>query len=182
MPTLPPLDHSRDDSLSSPVSDLHPRAASSLSQYNTDSPSFAASPASLVGSISRRNRRSLAAWAQKTSSAFANLSISQPSALRSSGSASSLSKASRSSVATPLTPPLLDNDTLDTADLSRPETPALADLSLTHKRRLTLQRIPTPPQETRPASSGAEPVPKMHQTSSRLLRMTEDERPFTKVC
>lgn len=26
------------------------------------------------------------------------------------------------------------------------------------------------------------PSPKMHQTSSRLLRMTDDERPFTRVC
>jgi hypothetical protein len=32
-----------------------------------------------------------------------------------------------------------------------------------------------------PASSARAPDKKMHQTSSRLLRMTEDERPFTKV-
>ncbi|KAJ5232672.1 hypothetical protein N7468_005628 [Penicillium chermesinum] len=174
MPTLPSLDHSRDESLS-PVQDL-PRAPSSLSQY----PELTLTSASAVGSISRRNRRSLAAWAQKTSSAFANLSISQPAPLRSTGSSGSLSKASKPAVASLLTPPLLDGDTPDPTDLSRPDSPALADLHLSHKRRLTLQRIPTPPQESRPPSSGAELVSKMHQTSSRLLRMTEDERPFTK--
>jgi hypothetical protein len=51
------------------------------------------------------------------------------------------------------------------------------------RRRLTIQRIPTPPQETRSSQSGPAPnaPSKMHQTSSKLLRMTEDERPFTKV-
>lgn len=178
MPTLPSLDHSRDDSLS-PVPDP-PRATSSLSQYPETS--FTTSPASLVGSISRRNRRSLAAWAQKRSSAFANLSISQTSTLRPSGSSGSLSKPSKTAVASPLTPPLLDGDAADSSELPRPDSPALADLNLSHQRRLTLQRIPTPPQETLVPSSSAEPIPKMHQTSSRLLRMTEDERPFTKVC
>lgn len=143
---------------------------------------------SVVGSISRRNRRSFAALAQKTSSALASLStistISQPptyntpSTLRSSNSSGSLSKLTKSSASTPLTPPF-DGDPYEQLPASRSVSP---EPSL-QRRRLTLQRVPTPPHDPRPVPTGAAPTapPKMHQTSSRLLRMTEDERPFTKV-
>ncbi|KAF3394641.1 Developmental regulator flbA [Penicillium rolfsii] len=142
---------------------------------------------SVVGSISRRNRRSFAALAQKTSSALASLStistISQPpsyntpSTLRSSNSSGSLSKVTKSSASTPLTPPL-DGDLYEQLPTSRSVSP---EPSL-QRRRLTLQRVPTPPHDSRPVPTGAtlNAHPKMHQTSSRLLRMTEDERPFTK--
>lgn len=53
-------------------------------------------------------------------------------------------------------------------------------------RRNTIQLLSRSPTPSGPASLFEDsvflrPVSKMHQTSSRLLRMTEDERPFTKV-
>jgi hypothetical protein len=77
-----------------------------------------------------------------------------------------------------LTPPF-DGDPYEQLPASRSVSP---EPSL-QRRRLTLQRVPTPPHDPRPVPPGAAPTvpPKMHQTSSRLLRMTEDERPFTKV-
>ncbi|KAJ5681086.1 hypothetical protein N7536_012225 [Penicillium majusculum] len=131
-------------------------------------------PDSDFGGTISRNRRSFAALAQKTSNALASLSGST---LRSSTSYGSLSKPHKLS-ATPVTPPF-DSDTyLQLTGTSRPSSPALVDNppNSLPKRRLTIQRLPTPPHETRPPP----PAPKMHQTSSRLLRMTEDERPFTK--
>jgi hypothetical protein len=76
-----------------------------------------------------------------------------------------------------LTPPL-DGDPYEQLPASRSVSPESSQ-----RRRLTLQRVPTPPHDLRPVAPGAAPTapPKMHQTSSRLLRMTEDERPFTKV-
>jgi hypothetical protein len=138
------------------------------SHYREDSlPTSPDFTGSVVGSISR-NRRSFAALAQKTTVALGL----QNSSLRSSTSYSSLSKS------TPLTPPLDDTYEQLTGS-SRPCSPALADSTTSLKRRFTLQRLPTPPQESRSDPPGGSP--KMHQTSSRLLRMTEDERPFTKV-
>lgn len=207
----PSPNHYREDSLypdpSVPDSALLPsthfRAASSTTTTtnttnttttNPSSPPTTDPPAtsttfsgSVVGSISRRNRRSFAALAQKTTSALASLStistISQPptyntpSTLRSSNSSGSLSKLTRSSTSTPLTPPL-DGDPYEQLPASRSVSPEPSS----HRRRLTLQRAPTPPHDSR-LPSGAAPIApaKMHQTSSRLLRMTEDERPFTKV-
>ena len=189
---LSSVNHSRDDSLPVPVPDpsidSRPRASSSSTSPATDPPAYPPSfTGSVVGSISRRNRRSFAALAHKTSTALASLStISQTAtttALRPSASSSSLSKHAKVASASPLTPPLSDGDTNEQLpDFSRPASPAVADSTPALKRRLTLQRIPTPPQEPRSAPTGAAPVaPNMHQTSSRLLRMTEDERPFTKV-
>ncbi|KAJ5422309.1 Winged helix-turn-helix transcription repressor DNA-binding [Penicillium cf. griseofulvum] len=137
------------------------------SHSREDSPSV---PYSDFGGSISRNRRSFAALAQRTSHAFTSLSGTT---LRSSTSYSSLSKPKLSA---PVTPPF-DGDTyVQLTGTSRPSSPALVD-NLPNsllKRRLTI-RLPTPP-ETRPSP----PEPKMHQTSSRLLRMTEDERPFTK--
>jgi hypothetical protein len=159
MPTQP-RSHSREDSLSVPDT--------------SDPLTFTGS---VVGSISRRNRRSFAAIAQKTSSAFA--SFSTQTSLRSSNSNVSLSR-SRFSGATPWTPPF-DENYVQLTETSRPCSPALVDAlsNPPQKRPLTLQRLPTPPHENRTSPPGG--PPKMHQTSSRLLRMTEDERPFTKV-
>ncbi|KAJ5569645.1 uncharacterized protein N7459_009075 [Penicillium hispanicum] len=191
MPTLPSVNHFREESLPAvpDPSVPRPRADSSSSTIpTTDPPAFPSTfTGSVVGSISRRNRRSFAALAQKTSNALASLStISNASTipLRSSPSSSSLYKQARAIVAAnPLTPPLSAGDTNEPfLDRSRPSSPALIEPQFAHKRRLTLQRVPTPPQEPRLVPPGSVPValPKMHQTSSRLLRMTEDERPFTK--
>jgi hypothetical protein len=53
-------------------------------------------------------------------------------------------------------------------------------------RRNTIQLVPSPeaasPLPFSDAAASTRSANKMHQTSSRLLRMTEDERPFTKVC
>lgn len=195
--TLPSVNHSREESLPAvpdPAVDPHPRPRAASSSSSSSSPSHpppATDPpalpstftGSVVGSISRRNRRSFAALAQRTSSALASLStIATPTTtLRTSASSSSLSKQTKLSSANPLTPPLSDEDTCEPLpDLWRPRSPE----TTLHKRRLTLQRVPTPPQESRTVQSGAAPLAApstMHQTSSRLLRMTEDERPFTKV-
>ncbi|KAJ5925210.1 hypothetical protein N7454_007849 [Penicillium verhagenii] len=187
MPTLS-VNHYRDYSLpavrDSVITTTPSRAISPVPPPTTDPPTLHTTfTGSVVGSISRRNRRSFAALASKTSSAFASLStINQATPLRSSPSATSLSRLSKfpSATANPLTPPLLAGES-NPLEFARSESPALADLNHSHRRRLTLQRIPTPP-EIRPALSATVPFAssKMHQTSSRLLRMTEDERPFTK--
>ncbi|EAW13983.1 developmental regulator FlbA [Aspergillus clavatus NRRL 1] len=156
---------------------------------------------SVIGSISRRNRRSFAALArEKTSNALANLSAigsTANSSLRTSASAGSLSKHSRkpSQISiheiaglTPLTPPLSDGST--SSEQSSPayidypanlSSPAVLDhhSSSIDRRRQTLHRIP-PLSELQSEVGSAAPPSKMHQTSSRLLRMTEDDRPFTK--
>lgn len=187
MPTLPSVNHSRDDSLPqvpNPSGKFHPRAAVS-SAPTTDPLTYPSTfTGSVVGSISRRNRRSFAVLAQKTSSAFASLStIGQTTSpgLHPSASSNSLSKNVKPSGISSLTPPLSDKDINERLpDFSRPVSPAVADPLPALKRRLTLQRIPTSPKEPRLAPAPT-PLSKMHQTSSRLLRMTEDERPFTKV-
>ncbi|KAE8146216.1 RGS-domain-containing protein [Aspergillus avenaceus] len=147
---------------------------------------------SVIGSISRRNRRSLAALArEKTSNALANLSSigGTTNSLRSSPSSGSLSKHSRkpSQVsisdalgASPLTPPLSDGSTSSEQLSTAPNESSTNSISPVvaeqfEKRRQTLQHVPSL------AGQSALAIPsKMHQTSSRLLRMTEDDRPFTK--
>ncbi|KAJ5907632.1 hypothetical protein N7495_000314 [Penicillium taxi] len=176
MPTLPSVNHDREFSLPLSVPDSIPPVPA-ISPTNQPSPFNSSTfTRSVVGSISRRNRRSLATFAHKTTSALAGLSIGQPSSLRASPFATSLYKHS------PLTPPLLDSDSCEPlSDFSCPISPDFADTLTIQNRRSFLQRPITPPQEYRSVPSGtAQLAPKMHQTSSRLLRMTEDERPFTK--
>ncbi|PWY73627.1 RGS-domain-containing protein [Aspergillus heteromorphus CBS 117.55] len=151
---------------------------------------------SVIGSISRRNRRSFAALArEKTSNALANLSaIGAPSyPLRSSASSGSLSKHSRKAsqisiselpgAATPLTPPLSDGSASSDHSPIDSATHRSAVIepqaSFVDRRRQTIQRAPSPLEQLPEFESPAPPA-KMHQTSSRLLRMTEDDRPFTK--
>ncbi|KAJ5363690.1 Developmental regulator flbA [Penicillium cataractarum] len=201
---VPSVNHNREESLPYPgpsvpdsttsLSSTRFRASSSTTSFppTTDPPTSSTTTTttftgSVVGSISRRNRRSFAALAQKTSSALASLSTistssqpptyNTPATLRSSNSSGSLSKLTKSSTSTPLTPPF-DGDPYEQLPASRSVSPE----SSLQRRRLTLQRVPTPPHDLRPVPPGAAPTapPKMHQTSSRLLRMTEDERPFTK--
>jgi hypothetical protein len=144
---------------------------------------------SVIGSISRRNRRSFAALArEKTTSALANLSAigaSGTGTLRPSASSGSLSKHTRkpsqisvgeSAGTSPLTPPLSDGSAPSESSSPAPIDPNTASPPVADsvdKRRQTLQHVPT--------LAPVEPPATMHQTSSRLLRMTEDDRPFTKV-
>ncbi|RAL16436.1 developmental regulator FlbA [Aspergillus homomorphus CBS 101889] len=175
-------------------------AAGAVTSSTTTPPFSTGLTGSVIGSISRRNRRSFAALArEKTSSALANLSaIGSPSyPLRPSASSGSLSKHSRKASqvsisdlpgGTPLTPPLSDSST--SSEQSSPAStdyatnrvfPAVTDQSTNavDRRRHTIQRIPSPLEQLPEIDSPSTPA-KMHQTSSRLLRMTEDDRPFTK--
>ncbi|KAL4964130.1 developmental regulator FlbA [Aspergillus stella-maris] len=167
--------------------------ASTAPLSTTATPSFTGS---VIGSISRRNRRSFAALArEKTSSALANLSAIGSTGnypLRQSASSGSLQKHSRKAsqlsigeVAEPLSlslPLSVGSGSSEKASTSLFEPiSAVAEqpCSTIDRRRQTVQLIPPiSEQEFSPAPT-LSPA-KMHQTSSRLLRMTEDDRPFTK--
>ncbi|KAL5361033.1 regulator of G protein signaling domain-containing protein [Aspergillus floccosus] len=201
----PPLSSQSSTTIPAPVStspvDSRPRASSSASclpvvaappaTTSSANPPFTGSPGltgSVIGSISRRNRRSFAALArEKTTSALANLSAigaSGTGTLRSSASSGSLSKHTRkpsqisvgeSAGTSPLTPPLSDGSAPSESSSPAPIDPNTASPPVADsvdKRRQTLQHVPT--------LTPVEPPSTMHQTSSRLLRMTEDDRPFTK--
>jgi hypothetical protein len=130
-----------------------------------------------TGSISRGNRRSLAVIAlEKTSNAFANLNLlanSPGSSSRSSASVGSLSKHPHKywqlgAIDLPTEGPSASEQSSPSEQLpTRP----------TVDRRNTIQLV-----DPFTDAAAISRVNKMHQTSSRLLRMTEDERPFTKVC
>ncbi|KAL4917259.1 regulator of G protein signaling domain-containing protein [Aspergillus aurantiobrunneus] len=183
-----------------------PTFTSSSSFVTSDFPATTSSPSatantssftgSVIGSISRRNRRSFAALArEKTSSALANLSAIGSTAnypLRQSASSGSLQKHSRKAsqlsagevpATVPLSPPLSDGSGSSEQSNSGPFEPLSAVTEqpnpTTDGRRQTVQFVP-PISEQRPNSAASLPAAKMHQTSSRLLRMTEDDRPFTK--
>ncbi|KEF59014.1 uncharacterized protein A1O9_03857 [Exophiala aquamarina CBS 119918] len=174
--------------LSMTSQDNHLSAQSSLSHSVQDSPSPSHTPALDAarvthqhhhsGSVSlttNKSRRSLASLArEKTSNAFANLAsigtASSPS-LRSATSSGSLSKYSTS---TGSTRPSLPRSPTSPADLQ----------TAAHLRRAS--GVPLPTQEPRPSIT-IPPMPtpernngRMHQTSSKILRMTDDERPFTR--
>ncbi|KAI1619022.1 regulator of G protein signaling domain-containing protein [Exophiala viscosa] len=120
-----------------------------------------------------KSRRSLASLArEKTSNAFANLAsigtTSTPS-LRSATSSGSLGK--HSTVSSSVRPIL-------------PRSPTSPEVHSTLQRRTS--GIPLPSQDPR-TSTTIPPMPppdrnngRMHQTSSKILRMTDDERPFTR--
>lgn len=174
-------------------SSTHPASTSAAPSFP---PSTSGFTGSVIGSISRRNRRSFAALArEKTSSAIANLSsIGGTTAypLRSSASSGSLSKHSRkpSQVSiseaagiSPLTPPPSDGSAGSEQSSPAPIEPATNPFTAAEhleRRRQTLQHVPSSVPQLSQAGP-AVPPSKMHQTSSRLLRMTEDDRPFTKV-
>ncbi|KAL3488685.1 regulator of G protein signaling domain-containing protein [Aspergillus germanicus] len=177
--------------VASDLATSEPTAASPSAATST--PSFTGS---VIGSISRRNRRSFAALArEKTSSALANLSAIGSTAnypLRQSASSGSLQKHSRKTSQlsvgevpgfTPLSPSLLDGSgaSEQSGPASFDSISAVTEQSKTaiERRRQTIQLVP-PIVEQRPTSAGSPSPAKMHQTSSRLLRMTEDDRPFTK--
>lgn len=166
-----------------------PTTSDTTNSNNRDSTSTPTNfSGSAVGSISRRNRRSLAAFArEKTSSALASLSFGDHPSNRSSSPTQSGSlpkhnykQSQLGSGFSPLTPPLSDESSSAEKLNSIPsEFPANSTApSTTDSRRQTLRQIPSE-QQLDPELGG--PSQKMHQTSSRLLRMTEDDRPFTKV-
>ncbi|OJJ46746.1 hypothetical protein ASPZODRAFT_166955 [Penicilliopsis zonata CBS 506.65] len=159
---------------------------------------------SVIGSI-RGNRRSFAALArEKTTSAFASLSAiggTANASLRASASYSVLGSKQHSYknsisdfVSSSLAPDHHyhhhhPDSSLHPSQDILDSLPALGSRTPTfERRRHTLQRIPSymtenpfaDPADSAAAAAAAKSGPKMHQTSSRLLRMTEDERPFTK--
>ncbi|KAJ5604636.1 hypothetical protein N7510_009790 [Penicillium lagena] len=168
MPTISSGSHCREDSLPLPPllpDSFSPAHTPTLTRTSSSSSSVIISPTSTTTTCSSRTRPSFAALARgKPSSAFANLSASQkppsPNGL-------------------PVTPPLSakspSSDQLS-FDSARSSSPAPAESF--PRRRQNVSRLPTPPEDSRPVQSAL--PSKMHQTSSRLLRMTEDDRPFTK--
>ncbi|KAF7503511.1 hypothetical protein GJ744_003662 [Endocarpon pusillum] len=169
---------------------------SATSSYSLpyDSASGASSSDSLRGSHyrspsahNRGSRRSLAAFARdKTSSAWSNLNTigntSTPS-LRSATSSSSLSRQSRAFLSLADPPPSLPDD-----PMPKPESKTSHELRSTpsptrspplHPAKNSVDTSPTSaPAQSHSTTAGG--YNKMHQTSSRLLRMTDEERPFTK--
>lgn len=179
-------------------------AASSHSQPYDGTVSAASSSDSLRGSHhqpspsvntnnnnnNRSSRRSLAAFARdKSSSAIANLSTtigntSSPS-LRTATSSGSLSRPSRAATLTPSElPPSLPDTPMPNSDPKSPRDPrspqSPSGRTPHHTTKTSIDASPTvyPAQSYTAAPAG--PFNKMHQTSSRLLRMTDEERPFTK--
>ncbi|QKX60614.1 uncharacterized protein TRUGW13939_07759 [Talaromyces rugulosus] len=145
----------------------------STTTTTTTAPTPAPIPA---GSLSRASRRSIALVAiEKTSNAIANLASRgttvPASSLRTSTSSASLSKQSKpasSRFAGDETTPLANEESFQTNYRA----------STTLSRRNTVRLLPRDP--TASVLLDTDSSSKMHQTSSRLLRMTEDDRPFTK--
>lgn len=146
-------------------------------------------------SLARTSRRSLAVIAfEKTSNAIANLaslgSAPNASSLRSSASAGSLSKHSHkySQLGNPAPAASVDGPASGEQSPQNEEQSQTGEAPETSasKRRNTIQLVRRPGAPSPPPLPGvtalARSNSKMHQTSSRLLRMTEDDRPFTKVC
>ncbi|KAL9578296.1 MAG: hypothetical protein Q9203_007150 [Teloschistes exilis] len=152
-------------------------------------------------STGRHNRYSLAALArEKTNNALANFSLRSKPSSQSLHSSSS-SSGSPTKFEPPASPPSAQrtsnhrpapSDTSQfrsvAADVSRPvdragPTTIVQSGSSGEGQRFRTERTPSPAQEPESAPTtrnleGA--LSKMHQTSSRLLRMTDEERPFTR--
>ena len=136
----------------------------------------------------KSSRRSLAAFARdKTSSAFANLTtIGNPSdpSLRSATSSGSLYRQSR-----PFSPSIDPLPSLPDYSMPKPDSNPFDERRSTptsprrsppsHSAKKSVDTSPTSAPTHSYSSSGGG-YNKMHQTSSRLLRMTDEERPFTK--
>ncbi|KIW81209.1 hypothetical protein Z517_04234 [Fonsecaea pedrosoi CBS 271.37] len=180
-----PTDVSVDDSMTSaPVPNLPAQVVSPDIAHDSSSTSNSlrtdstrpphhhhSSSTSLAQAKSRRSLASLAR--EKTSNAFANLAslgTSSTPSLRSATSSGSLSKHSASV-----------NHTRPTL----PRSPTSPEVHAAAQSRRT-SGIPLPIQDSRNSTTvPSMPNPdrkdgKMHQTSSKILRMTDDERPFTR--
>lgn len=186
---------------------IESRSLTSDSVQRTSSPSLPPAPSS--GS-NTRNRRSLAFLArdrasngltisgslntrsdpslhsQRSAPSLANTSTAAPNDCTAAvspadGVFDDLFAAQRESQAT-ITPPSLPR-TLSGVDLN-PAPPyqsptSASDNSAAHPADDSKDRIPSPPPQYTPKDKAS--YNKMHQTSSRLLRMTDEERPYTRV-
>lgn len=174
------------DILTLPYTSAHPPDLADQHQHqhhhnhSHNHPSSAVPPP--VASISKGNRRSLAGLAlEKTSNVIASLAslgtTSNP-ALRTSASHGTLSKQAHKYAQIGGVDRQSNNEIstvsedISTPSLYKSPTPGLS-------RRNTVRLIPQ--EVLNLDNTAASRANKMHQTSSRLLRMTEDERPFTKV-
>lgn len=157
-----------------------------LTKSSSSTTTTAADPAPIpAASISRASRRSIALVAiEKTSNAIANLASRgtttvPASSLRSSTSSASLfdTKPPKSSVSRFAGDARFTSDETPLADEESFQTNYRASTTLS--RRNTVRLLPRDPNPS--VLLDTDISNKMHQTSSRLLRMTEDDRPFTKV-
>ncbi|KAL8861305.1 MAG: hypothetical protein Q9178_002177 [Gyalolechia marmorata] len=203
----PTDDHHRDRSKPPPVDSTvtahpHPAAPHTLPYHQHPPvvlPSTSNESENSPSNI-RHHRYSLAAIArEKTNNAFANFSLrSKPSSqsLHSSSSSGSPTKLDATVIGS--TAPRASNHKAAPSDISQIRSaeadvskaiertnPASPDhlASSTQPQRLEKERAPSPTREPESAPTtrnfqGA--LNKMHQTSSRLLRMTDEERPFTR--
>jgi len=139
-----------------------PSATPSLDQPRL--PQHSHSPSTALSSA--RSRRSLASLArEKTSSAFANLASLGTASSPSLRSATSTSSLSAKQPAYPASRPNLPRSPTSPSEIPSRK----SGLQLPHSESL---RPSMPPTEK---SHG-----RMHQTSSKILRMTDDDRPFTR--
>ncbi|KAL1992120.1 hypothetical protein VTN49DRAFT_4152 [Thermomyces lanuginosus] len=149
-----------------PVSDHSATASAPTAAPSSSSSSTASLP----------SRRSLAIYAlEKTSSALANL------ASRTSGSSNSSHRFSASFGGFKYAP-LADSSAANPpADSVEPRTDSQQPSLVSDQQQSNARVTSTRPESAASLSeSSSSATPNMHQTSSRLLRMTEDERPFTK--
>ncbi|KAJ9609451.1 hypothetical protein H2200_005778 [Cladophialophora chaetospira] len=161
-PNLPVQIISPDTAQSSNPNSISPRTDSVRPPYHHHS-----SSTSLTQSKSRRSLASLAR--EKTSNAFANLAslgTSTTPSLRSATSSGSLSNGLRPSLGRSPT-----SSELHAAAQSRRTSGV--PLFSTQEPRNSTATVPSMPNSERRDG-------KMHQTSSKILRMTDDERPFTR--
>jgi GTPase-activating protein SST2 len=184
---------------------LQPTESHSSSSDSIQGTSPPPAPGSLSFATNPRHRRLLAAIArEKTSSALANLAAIQTSpapSLNKSESSGSLARRSKGLSAGSKTssgwtangqPVSLTQKEWTTEPVALPRTPPEIDSTpappyqtlspnssppIFRSANSSLERLPSPPPEYSPKGS----YNKMHQTSSRLLRMTDEERPFTRV-
>ncbi|KKA24462.1 Developmental regulator FlbA [Rasamsonia emersonii CBS 393.64] len=167
----------------------HPYAPISSPDDAASAAKFSSSSSS--SSLARASRRSLAVIAfEKTSNAIANLaslgSAPNSSSLRSSASAGSLSKHSHKyfQLGNPAPSVSVEGPASGEQSNRNEESSQTGEATSASKRRNTIQLVRRPGTSSPPPLPGATALArsnsKMHQTSSRLLRMTEDDRPFTK--
>ncbi|KAL8767390.1 MAG: hypothetical protein Q9209_006080 [Squamulea sp. 1 TL-2023] len=204
----PTDDHHRDRAKAPPVDstvDLDPQPAIPHALSGHQPPPVALSSTSNESENSpptvRHHRYSLAALArEKTNNALANLSLrSKPSShsLHSSSSSSGSPTKLDTSVRSPTAPHTSDHISAPFESSQIRSTEADISKAVERTSHAPLDRLATSNQSHRPEKARAhspDPEPesapttrnlqgalnKMHQTSSRLLRMTDEERPFTR--
>jgi GTPase-activating protein SST2 len=147
--------------------------------YNTLSTSSSSddlrNPRHSTAAASKKSRRSLASLArEKTSNVLtglASISTTSNHSLRSAPSTGSLSKESQNSNLAHRQRPALTKTAASGSDI-----PTQTSNKRASRQLGDLANRTTPP----PAAASRRATGKMHQTSSKILRMTDDDRPFTK--